>query len=140
MSLVWFLIFISLLIFEVLTVNLVTIWFALGAVSGVITSMFTDDIFIQLIVFVFTSIISLILTKPIVKKMKKFEFQPTNYDRVIGKVGEVTKEITEDGYGEVKVLSNFWTAVSENKIKEGSKVKILGIDGVKLIVEKEEVK
>ena len=83
------------------------------------------------------AVISLLITKPLVKKFKKFDFTPTNSDRVIGKIGEVTKKISPNKYGEVKVFDSVWTAKSDTSIEEGEKVKVLSIEGVKLIVEKE---
>ena len=50
----------------------------------------------------------------------------------------VTKKIGLNEYGEVKVFGNVWTAYSNEEIEVGEKVKILSIEGVKLIVEKEE--
>ena len=138
MTIIWFIAFIILLLIELATVNLVTIWFAIGAVAGLITTMFTDSFLIQLIVFIVVSLVALLLTKPLIKKFKGFNVIPTNSDRVIGKVGEVTKEIKADKYGEVKVYGNIWTASSKEEIEVGEKVKVLAIDGVKLIVEKEE--
>lgn len=134
----WFIAFVILLIIELVTVNLVTIWFAIGAVAAIITTIFTDSILIQSIVFVVVSVISLLITKPLIKKFKKFEVEPTNSDRVIGKVGEVTQRIGRNKYGEVKVYGNTWTASSKQVLKVGERVKVLSIDGVKLIVEREE--
>lgn len=133
----WFIAFVVLLIIELVTVNLVTIWFAIGAVAAIITTIFTDSILIQCIAFVVVSVISLLITKPLMKKFKKFEVEPTNSDRVIGKVGDVTKKIDKNKYGEVKVYGNTWTASSKQVINVGERVKVLSIDGVKLIVEKE---
>jgi len=134
----WFIAFVILLIIELVTVNLVTIWFAIGAVAAIITTIFTDSILIQSIVFVVVSVIALLITKPLIKKFKKFEVEPTNSDRVIGKVGDVTKKIEKNKYGEVKVYGNTWTASSKGVIEVGERVRVLSIDGVKLIVEKEE--
>lgn len=134
----WFIAFVILLLIELFTVNLVTIWFAIGAVAAIITTIFTDSVLIQSIVFVVVSVISLLITKPLIKKVKKFEVEPTNSDRVIGKVGDVTKKIEKNKYGEVKVYGNTWTASSKDVIEVGERVKVLSIDGVKLIVEKEE--
>ena len=136
----WFILFVVFLFIELVTVTLVTIWFAIGAMAAAVTTIFTDSIIIQSIVFVVVSIISLLVTKPLVKKFKKFDITPTNSDRVIGKVGEVTKRIGANKYGEVKVFDNIWTAKSKDdkSIKVGEKVKILSIEGVKLIVEKED--
>jgi len=134
----WFIAFIILLIIELATVNLVTIWFAIGAVAAIISTIFTDSIAIQAIVFGVVSLVSLLITKPLIKKFKGFEVEPTNSDRVIGKTGEVTKKISSNKYGEVKIFGNTWTATSEEELDVGQKVKVLSIDGVKLIVKKEE--
>lgn len=137
MVLGWFIAFVILLLIELVTVNLVTIWFAIGAVAAIITTIFTDSILIQAIVFVVVSVISLLITKPLFKKFKLFEITPTNSDRVIGKIGEVTQKIGRNKYGEVKVYGNTWTASSKQVINVGERVKVLSIDGVKLVVEKE---
>ena len=138
MTLVWFIAFIILLFVELITVNLVTIWFAIGAIASMITSIFVDSIVIQVIVFIVLSLVTLIATKPIMRKFKKFDVIPTNSDRVIGKIGDVIKDIKKNEYGEVKVYGNVWTATSDEEIPIGSKVKVISIDGVKLIVKKEE--
>ena len=133
----WFILFVILLFIELVTVNLVTIWFAIGSVAAIITTIFTDSILIQSIVFIVVSVISLLITKPLIKKVKKFDVTPTNSDRVIGKTGEVTQKIGRNKYGEVKVYGNTWTASSKQVIDVGERVKVLAIDGVKLVVEKE---
>ena len=99
---------------------------------------FTNNVLIQMIVFIVVSLVTLLITKPLVKKFKKVDFVPTNSDRVIGKVGEVTKRITPDEYGEVKVYGTVWTAFSDDVLNVGDKVIITNIEGVKLIVKKEE--
>ena len=136
--LIWFVVFIVILVIEILTVNLVSIWFAIGALSAMLTAYFTESIFIQIVVFILVSIISLLITKPLVKKFKGFDITPTNSDRVIGKTGEVIKRIGKNNYGEVKIFGNTWTATSKEELEVGDKVKVLNIEGVKLIVEKEE--
>jgi membrane protein implicated in regulation of membrane protease activity len=133
----WFIAFLVFIFIELITVNLVTIWFAIGAIAAVVTTFFTDSIVIQSIVFVVVSVLSLLITKPLVKKFKKFDITPTNSDRVIGKIGEVTKKISSNKYGEVKVFESIWTAKSDEEIEVGKKVKVLSIEGVKLIVKKE---
>lgn len=139
MSVYWIILFLVLLFIELATVNLVSIWFAIGALAALITSFFTDSILIQLLVFVVVSIVSLFVTLPMVKKFKsKEKIVPTNLDRVIGKEAEVTKEIKPNHYGEVQVFGTTWTATSKNILKVGEKVKVLKMDGVKLIVEREE--
>ena len=138
MALLWFISFIILLFIELITVNLVTIWFALGALASMVVSLFVDSYIIQIVVFIVVSIISLICTKSVVKKFKAFNTTPTNSDMVIGKSGIVTKKIENNKYGEVKVYGNTWTATSDVEIDVDTKVKVLSIEGVKLIVKKED--
>lgn len=133
----WLGIFIVLVIIEIVTVDLVSIWFIVGALGSTFASLVTDDLFIQLMVFVIGSIITLLCTRKIFNKVKKREMIPTNLDRIIGFTGEVTEDITKDS-GEVKVDGKRWSAISDSQINVGSKVEILAIDGVKLRVRKKE--
>lgn len=134
MSFVWLVIFVALAIFELVTINLVSIWFAIGALASFVVSLISEDTTIQVAVFVLVSFISLVCTRSIVKKLRTRQPIPTNLDRVIGKIGIVTEEITKLEPGEVKVDGKRWTATSGKKISAGSKVEILSIDGVKLSV------
>ena len=135
MTLFWLVLFVILALFELATVNLVSIWFSLGALITTFVSLATDNLMLHLAVFTISSILLLLLTKPFVKKMKKRDKIPTNLDMVIGKKGIVTETIDKDGIGEVKVLGKKWSAYSDKEIEENSKVKILSINGVKLKVE-----
>lgn len=135
MTLFWLVLFVVLALFELATVNLVSIWFSLGALITTFVSLVTDNLMIHLAVFTISSILLILLTKPFVKKMKKREEVPTNLDMVVGKTGVVTEKIEKDGIGEVKVLGKKWSAYSDKEIKENSKVKVLSINGVKLKVE-----
>ena len=138
MAMYWFIFCLFLIFVEISTVNLVSIWFAIGAFIAMIVSLLVDSVMLQVVVFSITSLVALIVTKPLVKRMKKMEVVPTNYDRVLGQRAEVTKKIVEDSYGEVKVLGSIWTAVSNCTIEVGEKVIVERVDGVKLVVRKEE--
>ena len=133
---IWLLLFLLFLILEVVTVGLVSIWFCGGAIVAMVCSYFTDNLFIQISVFIVASVIFLVTLKPLFKKYGVGT--PTNYDRVIGRSGTVIEDIKEDKYGQVKVDGVIWTAKSSKKIKKDEKVKVLDVEGVKLIVEKEE--
>ena len=134
MTTLWMVVFLGLVFLELATINLVSIWFAIGALVSFIVSLYVEDITVQIAVFVAVSAVSLLLTKKIVKKLRTREPEKTNLDRVIGKIGIVTEEITKLEPGEVKVDGKKWSAISSKKIKVGSKVEILSIDGVKLNV------
>ena len=138
MTEVWLIFFIILVIIELITVNLVTIWFALGALITSLVSLYTTDTVILLAFFVVTSLLLLILTKPVVEKLKVKKVVATNLDQVIGKTGIVSVPIEKDKIGEVKVLGKTWSAYSDKEISKDKKVKILSISGVKLKVEEKE--
>ncbi len=131
----WLIFFIILVIIELITVNLVTIWFAFGALVTSLVSLYTTDTVILLAVFTLVSLLLLLITKPVVKKLKVKKVVATNLDQVIGKTGVVTEPIAKDKIGEVKVLGKRWSAYSDREISKDKKVKILSISGVKLKVE-----
>lgn len=138
MPFVWIGLALFALLVEAGTSQLISIWFSLGALGGAISCIFTDNIVIQLFVFITVTTLSLVLTRPIVKKLKlKGAAVKTNLDRVIGCEATLTKDITRDCDGELKVLGDYWLAVSRdgNEIKSGTRVKVLEIKGTKLIVE-----
>ncbi len=136
MASIWLVIFIVLVIIELITINLVTIWFAIAAVFTLLVDIITRNTMLEIIVFIVSSFLLLLLTKPLIKKIKVKKVEATNLDMVINKIGIVTEDINQDKIGEVKVLGKRWSAYSSTEIKKDEKVKILSIDGVKLKVEK----
>ena len=137
MTMFWGLAFLVFIVIELATVNLVTIWFAVGSLITLFVSLYVDSEITQIIIFIIASLVSLVVTKPIASKLKIRNIEPTNSDRYVGKNGEVTKKITPKEKGEVKVLGTIWTAVSDETLEVGEEIKVKKIDGVKLIVEKE---
>ena len=129
----WLVLFIFLVIVELSTVNLVSIWFAVGALVASVVSLFLDNWVIQVAVFGLVSLLILVILKPFMKKFKGQKVA-TNLDRVIGQIGIVTEEIQKLVPGEVKVVGRYWTATANKKIKKDAKVKVESIDGVKLVV------
>lgn len=140
MTFTWLVLFIVLVLVELMTVNLLTIWFALGAIASFFVSLVCDNISLQMGVFVLVSVISLVILRNILMKVKNKKMIPTNLDRVIGDAGIVTEEINPFGIGEVKVDGKRWSAISDKKIEVNSKVRILAIEGVKLKCQKIEEK
>lgn len=136
---IWLALLVMLILAEAATVQLTTIWFAGGALVSLLLAAFgVDNILIQIIAFLAVSIISLIATRPLVKKYVSKKTQPTNADRCIGENAVVTQEINNlEATGMVKVNGIEWTARSASGalIKENSTVTVKQIDGVKLIVE-----
>ena len=138
MELFWLAIVILLGVIELVTVNLVTIWFIASALVSLLLSFFNIPFIVQFGVFVILGTILLITTRKALQKQVDSFKQSTNLDRVIGTEGVVTEKITKHNNGEVKVDGKRWTAVSDKTIQEGKIVKIIKIEGVKLIVEEVE--
>ena len=133
----WLTIAVVLAIIEMSTVNLVSIWYIISSIIAMITSLFIDNIGIQVSVFVIGGTMLLILTKDAIQKILP-EKTKTNIDRIIGMEGIITKEITKKVPGEVKVDGKYWTAIAEEKILVDSIVEILEINSTKLKVKKKE--
>lgn len=136
MASIWLVIFIVLVVIELLTINLVTIWFAIAVLFALIVDVIIGNTLVDIAVFSVVSLLLLLLTKPLIKRLKVKEVEATNLDMVINKIGVVTEDILEGKIGEVKVLGKKWSAYSNTKVLKGERVKILSIDGVKLKVEK----
>lgn len=136
---IWFVLIFAFLIIEALSFNLITIWFAFGSLCAFISTYFTNNLIIQIAVFTFFTIISLIFTKPLLDKFINKNVTKTNIDMIIGKIGIVTKEINELSPGRAKVSGKDWMAVSNSHIDEGKKVRVLKIEGAKIIVREEEM-
>lgn len=138
MTLFWLAAMVILFIVEAATVNLVTIWFAFGALAALIISLAHGSLWLQVISFVAVTVITFIPTRALAKKFfSQKTHQPTNADIVIGKPCTVTQDIDNiGGTGAVKCMGKEWTARSESgeEIKSGEVVTAVAIDGVKLIV------
>lgn len=135
----WIIIVIILTVLEISTVNLVSVWFILSSLVSLLLSFFIDNFFIEFLVFVILGIILLITTKPLINKyLLKNKNVATNLDRVVGMIGVVTEDITNNEIGEVKADGKKWSAISNSEIKKGEYVKVEKINGVKLVVCKKE--
>ncbi len=136
-TVIWLVVAVVMAIVEASTVQLVSIWFAIGAAAGCITSIFTDSLTIQLIVFAVVSALALVITRPLVKRIKVKKAEATNSDRYIGKTGVVIETIDNAAAkGLVKVGGATWSARSLDgePIEKGASVTVAAIEGVKLMV------
>lgn len=138
MILIWLSIIIVATIIEIITVDLVSIWFAIGGVGAAIATLLHLSTSIQITFFIVLSFICIILTSPLAKKYLRTNIVHTNYDRVIGHHGVVTKRMDMDSKGEVKVMSTLWMACSCNgeTLEMGDYCEVLAVEGAHLIVKK----
>ncbi len=138
--LIWAVLVVIFIIAEIATVQLVSIWFAAGALVTMLCAYFTDLSFIgQLVVFIVSSAVFLALTMPIImSRRKKKGYVSTNSELDIGKTAVVIQDIdTDKGTGRVTLDGVDWSAVPANGevIPTGSVVTVKAVNGAKLTVE-----
>lgn len=136
---IWFGITVAAVLLELMTPSaLICIWFAAGGAAAYLACWLKASLWIQFAVFFVISLIAVILSRPLAKKLMRGNTIATNADRVIGEQAIVTKEITPHKWGEVKVRGTYWHAVSDtgDVIEVDALVKVISIEGAKLIVRK----
>ena len=138
----WLVLFIILLIVEIFTMGLTTVWFAGGALVAYVLALMEVSLPIQIVAFLLVSVVLLVLTRPIAVKFFNKDRQRTNAESLIGQSAVVLEKIdTLRGTGLVEVNGMDWSAKTddpEGMIEAEEIVTIEGIQGVKLIVKKRE--
>lgn len=136
----WLIVLVLAVVVEMLTTQLVCIWFAGGALVGLIAHFLHAPLWLQVILAAAVTLILLIATRPFVRRYLTKEETPTNADRVIGQTAIVTESIDNVlEQGRVTVLGSDWRAKSADGqfIESGVRVTVQQIEGVKLLVTKE---
>lgn len=134
----WFALAAVLMIIEIATLGLTTIWFAAGALIAGFLHIAGFGIWVQITAFVVVAMLMLCITRPLASKYLNSQTKRTNVDSLLGEICLTTAEIDNlKGSGQVVVRGQEWTARSMDGsvIPEGSKVRIVSISGVKLMVE-----
>lgn len=136
----WLVIFVVLLLIEIFTMGLTTIWFAVGSLCSFGAALLGFGIPTQIGIFFVVSIVLLIATRPIAMKHFNKAREKTNVESLIGQTAKVMEDIDEThGVGRVIVNGQEWAAKADTKeecLQKGDIVSIMGIQGVKLIVTK----
>lgn len=137
-TLIWTIILVVSVIVEAITIDLVSIWFGVGAICALIAEALGLSLTVQVIVFAVVSIICIIAARPISKKYLRGNTIKTNLDRTIGQHCLVTERITADNKGEVKVMGTLWMASSQNNetIEAGEYAEVISIEGAHVVVKK----
>lgn len=137
-SIYWLILLAVLLVIEIVTLGLTTIWFAGGALMATIVSTLGLSIGVQWFVFFGVSILMLIFTRPWALRYVNDHRSKTNYEGVIGKVVRITERVDNfNQTGTAVVNGQEWTARSEGDgviLNPEDKAVVVNITGVKLIV------
>lgn len=135
----WLILFVILLVIEILTLGLTTIWFAGGALAAFVSAVFGAPLAVQIIIFFLISFLLLFITRPIAMRYLNQNRTKTNAESLVGKTAIVTADISNvKGEGSATVNGLEWSAKSvdeEVTIPKDTFVIIKEISGVKLIVQ-----
>lgn len=139
MTMIWLVVLVLLVVIEILTMGLTTVWFAGGALAATLASLVGLPLMIQIILFLVVSGLLLFFTRPIAVKYFNKDRVRTNAESLVGRQAIVISEIDNlQGIGQVNVGGMEWSARTRDEnitMPVGTVVVVLAIDGVKLIVE-----
>ena len=139
MAFFWLILFIVLVLIELVTLGLSTIWFAGGALVATVASAFNAPLWLQIILFLVVSIVLLIYTRPIAVKHFNRDRAKTNVESYIGRDVIVISEIDNiQGIGQVTLSGQEWSARTTSNditLPVGAVGVVVAVDGVKLIIE-----
>ncbi|HBN55992.1 MAG TPA: NfeD family protein [Lachnospiraceae bacterium] len=139
MTVIWLAVLVALVVIELLTMGLTTIWFAGGALVATVASLLGAPFAVQVILFLVASGLLLYFTRPLAVKYFNKDRIRTNAESLVGRQAIVISEIDNlQGIGQVNVGGMEWSArtrVDGEKLPVGTVATILAINGVKLIVE-----
>lgn len=136
----WLVVMAVLLVMEICTLGLTTIWFAGGALIATIAALLGAGFWTQVALFIVVSSLLLIFTRPWAMRYINNHKAKTNYEGLIGKVIKITETVDNfNQSGTAIVNGSEWTVRSKDDdviIQPGDKAQIVNIKGVKLIVKR----
>lgn len=122
---------------EAMTVTLVSIWFAVGALGAILVALLGGGLVWQVTIFLALAIVLLLSLRSLVRKHFTPRLTRTNVDSVIGTVGIVITPVNNiAALGQVQLSGMEWSARSTNgsHIPAGTLVKVDKVEGVKVFV------
>lgn len=139
---IWLTLLIIFGIVEAATAALTSIWFAAGALAATAAALLGGPLWLQILLFLAVSAAALAMTRPLVRRYVDSRKVPTNVGRLMGQTARVTENIDNiAGTGAVYIDGKTWSARSADNvpIEKDTLIRVERIEGVKLIVKKEEV-
>lgn len=133
----WLVLGIIFMILEIITPTFFFFWFGLSGFITAILAIFISNKVFTSTTFIIVSTILWIFSRKIVKGwLKPLQNKNFHLDELIGKEGMALKDFNENNIGTVKVMSEEWTAKSEDKIEKGDKIIVIDRESNVLYVKK----
>ena len=136
-AVLWFIIGFILFLLEFVVPGLILFFFAIGAwIVALLTLFFDLSINFQLIIFVVSSVLTILLLRKWVKKLVygKNPSRELLEDEFLGKIAHAVTSISPGKKGTVNFKGTSWPAISEDYIESGENVIIVGNESIVLIV------
>lgn len=137
-SVYWLILLAVLLVIEICTLGLTTIWFAGGALAATIVSLLGLGLVPQVVIFFLISILLLVFTRPWAVRYLNDHRSKTNYEGLIGKTIKITERVDNFNQTGCAIVNGAeWTVRAEEEnviLNPGDRATITNISGVKLIV------
>lgn len=133
--LIWIFIAVVFFILELITTTFFLVWFGVGSIVAAILNYLGFDIYVQFAGFIIVSIILILSTRKFAATITPEPTKKTTAERLIGMQGEVIKKLPNNTFI-VTVAGEEWTSRTNDSINVGDAVKVIGIDSIKLIIEK----
>ncbi len=134
----WIAVIVIAIIAELVTEQLISIWFVPGAMAATILDFLYPSLALEIILFLVLSGVGIILTKLVFTKHNKDT--RTNIDAIIGEKCIVTEKIDNfAGCGQARVNGQVWSArgsLESDTFEVGESLTVVAIEGVKLICKK----
>ena len=133
----WLIAMVIFAVTELMTVSLVSIWFAVGALGAIIVALLGGGLILQVTVFLALAIVLLLGLRSVVRKHLAPRITKTNIDSLIGATGVVLTPVNNiAALGQVQISGVEWSARSTDNshIPAGTLVKVDRIEGVKVFV------
>ena len=134
---IWIFIAIMFVIFELMTNTFVLICFSAASLAAAVLNYFGFDLNVQIIGFIAVAAVLILATRKFSDSLHPLNDRKVMADRLIGKKAEVFKKTDKNTFI-VRVEGEEWSAHSNDSIEVGDIVKVVGINSIILIIEKED--
>ncbi|MBR4407157.1 MAG: NfeD family protein [Clostridia bacterium] len=132
---IWAIIIVVALIAEFLTMQMVSIWLAVGGLVGLILAIIGGiGIEVQIIVAIAVAFVSILALRKVTLKFLTNKTEGDKAEVLVGKTGKVINAIDKETSGTVKINGVIWTAIADKNIAEGTEIKIIDVVGNRLKV------
>ena len=134
---IWAVVAVVCLILELSSGDFFIICFSIGAVFAIISAVIGLNVYWQIFIFAIFSLLSVMFVRPVALRWlhKNEPNKPSNADALLGRTGRVTEAIKVNKPGYVQIDGDLWKAVSNDTIKEGETVRVIGRESTIVTVE-----